>query len=92
MGRAEHIQEQKLTIKRENMNGIYGTNIRIVNEREQFRFPRTKKPRIQKKWRKQEKNWRKKENIMMYDQVTNVIYCSPDKYQELKNHPSVDVV
>ena len=67
------------------MNSIYGISIRVVNFKEQFKFPRTKKPRIQKKWRKNPQNWRDVTGLINYDQIKNVIYCSPDMLSQLKD-------
>ncbi len=47
----------------ETLQGMMGTKIMVVrghNERRQFRFPRSKRRRIRKKWSSREKNWRER--------------------------------
>ena len=52
------------------MNNLYGTNVIVVPEEyvtwpAQYRFPRSKKKRIQKKWRKNKQNYRPTTHAVM---------------------------
>ena len=50
---------------------------------EQFRFPRSKKRRIRKKWAKDRRNWRKVHHSYLVDGTRQLI-CSPEVYAEFE--------
>lgn len=56
------------------------------NEFIQFRFPKSKKKRIRKKWSKQDKNFRMEvTQHFVHDQIRNIIYVSSKTYDKMKN-------
>lgn len=87
--------DQTILQQQRVMNGIHNSildSIRIVADkycpltvRRQFRFPRSKKKRIQKKWRKDPRNWRD-ENVAFFirtpkgtphdDQIDAAMLCN----------------
>lgn len=48
----------------------------------QYRFPRSKKRRIRRKWAKDLRNWKTEVKPVMY-QMGNRIICSPTAYAQL---------
>ena len=52
-------------------------------KREQFRFPRSKKKRMRKKWRRDSRNWRYVPDRTVY-QVFDTLYMHPVMIEELK--------
>lgn len=51
---------------------------RVANIRQQFRFPRSKKRRIQRKWRNDPKNSRPLTGKIWQITSTNELVCTPD--------------
>jgi hypothetical protein len=68
---------------------LYGLQINIIDdsmlagEHKQFRFPRSKKQRIRKKWRRCQTNFRFIPNNTVY-QIGNILYCSRYMAESLK--------
>lgn len=50
---------------------------------EQYRFPRSKKRRIQKKWWKDKANFKGSTEVIL-DERNRVIYCHPSMYTFIK--------
>jgi len=50
---------------------------------QQYRFPRSKRRRMQKKWAKKASNWKNHTGIHI-DAERRIIYCSADKERELR--------
>jgi hypothetical protein len=52
------------------ISALYGIPVRVVDEKlltwpVQYRFPRSKKKRIQKKWKKDKANYKPKQHVIM---------------------------
>lgn len=61
------------------MNILNFGNVKIIESVHltiQFRFPRTKKRRIRKKWAKRSENFKPREEVL-YDKERNLIYAHP---------------
>ena len=54
-----------------------------MKAREQWRFPRSKKKRIRKKWRNQDRNWRPITGPCLHVKGTNKFYVTSDVYRQL---------
>jgi len=54
-----------------------------LQDRIQFRFPRSKKKRIRKKWAKQERNYKRIPSKSIY-KIGDAIYVHPILYEQLK--------
>lgn len=75
--------------------------IKIINnesllkrELYQFRFPKSKKKRIRKKWSKDMKNYRNRESMVL-DKENNILYVTKRQYEMIskmkdRSHPIVN--
>ena len=59
------------------------TLVESVHLTVQYRYPRTKKRRIRKKWSKRPENFRHREDFL-YDQARGVVYAHPIVARRLK--------
>ena len=64
------------------LNGLHFYSAKWLAVREQYRFPRSKKKRIRKKWRRNERNWHTVPQRRIY-RVGNCIYAHPVVIDEL---------
>ena len=75
----------------DNYNYLFGVNIYVNNylqpitESVQFKFPKSKKKRIRKKWSKNSANFKLKtyDNVMIWD---NKVFVNQEVYDKLINH------
>lgn len=58
-------------------------DIHLKKEKYQFRFPKSKKKRIRKKWSKRESNFRYKE---FYLKIGNTLFVSKKMYDKIKKN------
>lgn len=55
-----------------------------LTQREQFRFPRSRRGRIRKKWRKRWRNWRSRPDPRVYKLAGGAIVGHPATIQRLR--------
>lgn len=57
----------------------------LISDTVQFRFPRSKKARIRKKWAKRPENWKRVERDHVF-KIGNTIVCSPSIVAQMRQH------
>lgn len=55
----------------------------------QYRFPKSKKVRIRKKWRKRKENYRERDVAVQFDRDT--LFVSPSLFEKLKTISSKEI-
>jgi len=76
------------------MNNKYG-GFKIIESktliiRYQYRFPKSKRRRIRKKWKKDQTNWKTKPDPQYYF-LNNQIICHPIMAEKLRKHESSQI-
>lgn len=70
-----------------SINGIQiivNDTICIKREYRQFRFPKSKKKRIRKKWAKRKENYKEfEQHFSLLDKLNRVLFVSSKHYQEI---------
>lgn len=64
------------------LDGLKIVTSNYLTKRVQFRFPRSKKKRIRRKWAKQAKNWRNIDNGNAY-QIGDTLIVPPSVYEKI---------
>ena len=70
------------------MNTLYGFNLIVspqiaITDGVQFRFPRSKKARIRKKWSKRQENFKSVQRDQCF-KIGNTIVCTPGFYAKIQ--------
>ncbi len=86
-----------MSLTADMLGSLYGMRVVEsvnVGERKQFRFPRSRRRRIQKKWRRDPRNWRTRANgeylFVKQPRGGQMIVCHPEDARRLRKRLAMD--